>query len=148
MRGRGISRCGFTLVELAVVVMILGILAAIAAPRFFGISKEATDGSARHTLSVIREAIEQYAAEHKGAYPGSENDQFLFKSDLVEYLRGSDFPKCPVGEAMDNSVRMAVGTGPITADGTTAWVYQYETGNFYINSTATSTDGTTPYDEF
>jgi general secretion pathway protein G len=153
MRGSGTIRRGFTLVELAVVVMILGILAAIAVPRFFGVSKQATDGAARQTLGVVRAAIEQYTVEHKGAYPGAGGDENLLKSDLVDYLRGADFPKCPVGEAMNNAVRFAAGTGAASATigstaATVSWVYQSETGDFHINSTQTSADGTTTYDKF
>ena len=55
---------GFTLVELVVVVMILGIIASIAAPRLLSTSDTALDNSLRQTLGVVRDAIDKFAAEN------------------------------------------------------------------------------------
>jgi prepilin-type N-terminal cleavage/methylation domain-containing protein len=150
---RRVSARAFTLFELVVVIMILGILAAIAVPRLLGTSQQATDNTARQSLGVIRTAIDNFAAEHDGAWPGADGQETTFKNNLLGYLRGSEFPNCPVGEAKNNAVRTVAGSGPIGpgVGGTSAthsWAYQYETGDFYINSTADSLDGATTYDQF
>ena len=51
-------KAGFTLVELVVVILILGILAGVAAPKMFQTSATATDNGLRQSLAVIRDAIE------------------------------------------------------------------------------------------
>src|SRR4051812_31323687 len=152
MRRRCKNLRAFTLVELVVVVMILGILAAIAAPRLFGASNQAIDNSARQSLGVVRNAIDKYTAEHAGTLPGADGQELTFTTDLKSYLRGQDFPACAVA-AKNNAVRMMSGSGPIASSiGGTAtthsWVYQYQTGDFYINSNATTNDGTTTYDQY
>ena len=87
---------GFTLVELVVVIMILGILAGVAAPKFLGTSADATENGLKQSLSTIRNAIEMFAAYNNGELPDS-TDSDSFQADLADYLRG-DFPSCPGGE--------------------------------------------------
>ena len=128
-------RNGFTLVELVVVVLILGILAAIAAPKLINNSAEATDSSVAQTLAVIRDAIELYRAENLSDIPGGVGtaNETTFKSNVDQYLRGTVFPKSPVG-VKDNVVSV-VNTAGFSADDTTGWMYNHDNGEFIINST-------------
>jgi prepilin-type N-terminal cleavage/methylation domain-containing protein len=146
-------RRGFTLVEMVIVVMILGILASIAVPKVLGTSKTATDNGVKQTLGVIRTAIDSYSAEHDGPLPGADGNESTFKTEMAAYLRGKEFPVCPVGAAKNNAIRMMAGNGTVAGSigGTAAthsWVYKYETGDFHVNSTEMSGDTVTTYDQF
>ena len=57
-------RAAFTLVELVVEIMLLGILAGVAAPKLLNTSRQATENGLRQTLAVVRDAIELYAAQN------------------------------------------------------------------------------------
>jgi general secretion pathway protein G len=143
---------GFTLVEVIVVVMILGVLAAIAAPRVLGASDAATDNAARQSLGVIRTAIDTFVAQHPDRLPGADGDEATFAVDLKEYLRGAEFPTCTVGPAKNNHVRMMAGTGSIAgsiggSEATHSWVYKFETGEFHINCDDDTAAGDTTYDQ-
>jgi general secretion pathway protein G len=133
---------GFTLIELVVVIMIIGILAAVAAPKLFATSGSAADGAAKQSLSVVRDAIERYAADNAGTLPADPT----LPAFITKYLRGSNFPKCPVG-ANKNTATIKLQTTS-TPDSTTAWLYNTATGEFIINSTATASDATTAYNTF
>jgi prepilin-type N-terminal cleavage/methylation domain-containing protein len=76
MRLRRSCQSGFTLVELLIVVIILGVLAAIAIPQFSTSSEDAKISALDTDLSHLRNAIELYYHQHKAIYPGakSEND--------------------------------------------------------------------------
>ena len=146
------NRRGFSLIELVIVVMILGILATIALPKVLGASKTATDNGVRQSLSVIRTAIDSYSAENDGKLPGADGAESTFINEMAVYLRGKEFPACPVGAAKNNSVYMLSGNGAIAdsvsgTEATYSWVYKFETGDFHVNSVDKSADGTT-YDLF
>ena len=59
---------GFTLVELLVVMAIIATLLTIALPRYFGSVDRSKEAALKQSLSVMREAIDKYYADH-GKYP-------------------------------------------------------------------------------
>jgi len=61
---------GFTLVELLVVVTIIGILISIAVPNYMKIKSKARDTQAEAGVAKIVQALENYASNHNGLYPG------------------------------------------------------------------------------
>lgn len=81
-------RPGFTLIELIVVMAIVALLVGIAAPRYLRSVDQARENSLRSSLAVMRQAIDQFAAD-RGRYPGS-------LQELVEqrYLR--QLPEDPI----------------------------------------------------
>lgn len=122
-------RRGFTLVELTVVVLIIGIIATIAAPKFFDSLADAKDNSAVSNLATIRNAIELYKANN-AAYPGT--DEASFKA-AVETLLQNGFPTCPVGNKDATVEFVGTGTDPLAVTGVKSWIYNRNTGEFRIN---------------
>lgn len=59
---------GFTMIELLVTLAILGLLVAIAAPRYFGNIDKAKEDVLREDLYVMRDAIDKYFSDHN-RYP-------------------------------------------------------------------------------
>ena len=73
MHARISSQSGFTLVELLVVMLILGLLAGIAIPSFLNQSDKADDAKAKATARAAQTAIEAYATENHGDYTDATN---------------------------------------------------------------------------
>jgi len=79
------AKKGFTLVEILIVVIILGILAAIVIPQFTEASAEARVSSVMTNLQTIRSQLLLYKTQHKEIYPGSTSDAAVFGNQMTQY---------------------------------------------------------------
>ena len=128
------TRSAFSLVELVVVILIVGILAAVAAPKMFNTASDARTNSTRASLVVVRDAIELYKAKN-ASFPTYEN----LTTELKPYMSGP-FPSVQITTTNNNAtVRALKGTDPFTPAGTEGWAYNATTGDFYVNCSEGST---------
>ncbi len=134
---------GFTLIELVVVIMILGILAGVAAPKLLSVSSDAADNGLKQTLSIVRDAIELYAADNGGSLPPCTATGADFRAALAPHIRGA-FPTCPVGGAQNDDVVPTGTAGTTVADSptTNGWKYNTKDGTFIANTDDTDSDST------
>jgi general secretion pathway protein G len=136
---------GFTLVEILIVVIILGILAAIVIPQFTNASTEARKNSLLSQIQTLRSQIQLFKLQHNDVLPdlvANQWAQLMSKTDLTgavnaagsfgPYLEST--PKNPLNN--DTTVAAAAGAG-------VGWIYDVTSGSL----TATNQTDTLTFDE-
>jgi len=176
IKPRRIDRA-FSLVELVIVIVILAIIAAIAIPRI-GVGAAAAEESAlKADLARLRKAIDLYAAEHRGVYPGATDaggsygtagSEAAFANQLTLYTdiqgRCSEkkdathvygpylapgIPPVPLGPNRGSRRVSTSNSGPMSAVGDgTGWVYNFITGRIIANADELDRSGLITYDEY
>jgi general secretion pathway protein G len=82
----------FTLVEILIVVIVLGILAAIVLPQFSDASAVARASMLADDLRVVRTQVEVFKAQHSGVspgYPNCDRNQTPTEQAFVDYMTGA-----------------------------------------------------------
>ncbi|GIW73779.1 MAG: hypothetical protein KatS3mg103_0301 [Phycisphaerales bacterium] len=122
-------RKAFTLVEILIVVVILGILAAIVIPQFTNASEEAQTSSAASQLSTVRNQIELFRVRNNGQAPAL--DDLFTENGIVsdDYLRSA--PRNPRNRSDTVGPGTEAPTGWVA--GGFGWIYDEGTGNIWMN---------------
>lgn len=137
----GKARRGFTLVEILIVVIILGILAAVVIPQFADASSDAKLSALQTNLATVRTQLSMYKLQHNDTWPALNT--FTNQMTLSSKADGTT---AAVGTALYiyGPYILSVPNNPFTGTNTvsagaadsSAWFYDEATGVFRANDTA------------
>lgn len=140
MRNRRWSKSkAFTLIEILIVVVILGILAAIVVPQFTKASEDAQVGNVQTQLQTIRSQIELYRVKNNGAYPdflgtlGGTWGDATAATPGAQGLLGQDYMKASPVNPRTNKSSIVAGTSHTAGSVNDGWVWDATAHNLYAS---------------
>jgi len=131
---------GFTLAEILIVVIVLGILAAIVLPHFTQASTEARISNLKTNLQTVRGQVELYHSQHRDTNPGPAFiDQMTLVSDISgETVSSPDYTQKfgPYLKSMPVNPMSNLNTVRIVTGATTAFAAPTTDGGWWYNATS------------
>lgn len=129
---------GFTLVELVIVITVLGVLAAVAVPKFFDFSGDSKQAACKAALGGVRAAVANYYA-YTATPTGGGSASYPSLAQLTTagtVMSNSGIPDNPYStSATKNTVIAGTTKGTPETDGTTGgWCYNATTGEFWADT--------------
>jgi len=133
-------RQGFTLIEILIVVVILGILAAIVIPQFTDASQEAASSNLRSQLQTIRSQIELYNVQNPATPFDAATPLATFWDDLVHgnYLQSEPTNPLTANPAVNNPSGVAAAPA---VGGAWLWMESSPGDTWTLNVYAVDVDG-------
>jgi len=107
------------------VVAIIGILAAVAVPKFADLINKSKEGATKGALSSLRGALQVYYSDNEGWYP-ADSDLSSLTANNGKYINEIPMAKTPTRHADSKAVK-ADATAPVNDAG--GWAYYNTTGN-------------------
>ena len=109
MKGRR-HESGFTLIELMIVVVIIGILVGIAVPNFTSMQGRAKEASVKGNMHTLQLAMEDFAVLNAGTYPVAAD-----KATVKGLFPGGNWPNNPFTGAALADGDVSFGADPTTS---------------------------------
>jgi prepilin-type N-terminal cleavage/methylation domain-containing protein len=131
---------GFTLIELMIVVAIIGILAAIAIPKFADLINKSKEGATKGALSSVRSALQVYYGDNEGWFP---TDDLSILTNNAKYINSIPVAKLPTTGHPDQAAVITFSSSSAAGVFSGGSAAQDSGGWAYFNSpTATAQWGT------
>jgi len=128
------SEAGFTLIELVIIIVVLGILAAVAIPRYFDMVASAKQSSCKGALGGLRSAISIWYA-NQALTTGTANWPAIDSVRTVGVVMGAALPPNPyqLTTSAPDSIVTGVTKGTIVGV-RGGWAYKAATGEIWPNT--------------
>jgi prepilin-type N-terminal cleavage/methylation domain-containing protein len=137
LKGRFSNQGGFTLIELIIIIVVLGILAAVAIPKYSDITGEAKEASARAALGALRSGISIYYG-NKAVTTGTATWPALDSVRTSGVVMEHGIPKNPYQSDSNAPDSIVTGVTKGTIVGTRGgWAYSAATGEIWLNTNST-----------